>query len=234
MSFFEGQDTLTAIQWSIRAVIAFFFLVLAAKVMGQRSISQLRLLDFVIALIIGNIVAHPLADQRTGMAGSMITMSVLIFLYFSSIFISLKFPVFRKMMNAAPISVIHEGTIHYGNLKKARLTLEDLLLELRKQQVEDPSKVAKALFESDGQISLFLKTEHQPVSNKALGIASEPFELPVTIIKEGILLEENLLLVSKNKEWLQTELQNVFQKNISDILLGTVTFSGKLKIFLYS
>ncbi|WP_282034948.1 DUF421 domain-containing protein [Metabacillus indicus] len=112
MSFFEGQDTLTAFQWSIRAVIAFFFLVLAAKAMGQRSISQLRLLDFVIALIIGNIVAHPLADHRTGMAGSMITMSVLIFLYVSSIFISLKFPVFRKMMNAAPITIIHEGTNH--------------------------------------------------------------------------------------------------------------------------
>lgn len=234
MSFFEGQDTLTAFQWSIRAVIAFFFLVLAAKAMGQRSISQLRLLDFVIALIIGNIVAHPLADHRTGMAGSMITMSVLICLYVGSIFISLKFPVFRKMMNAAPISIIHEGTIHYGHLKKARLTLDDLLLELRKQQVEDPSKVAKALFESDGQISLFLKTEHQPVSNKALGIAAEPFELPVTIIKEGILLEKNLLLVSKNKDWLQAELQNVFQKSVSDVLLATATANGKLNVFLYS
>ena len=66
MDFFQSQETLTSIEWVLRAVVAFFFLVIVAKAMGQRAISQLRLLDFVIALVIGNIIAHPLSDEKSG------------------------------------------------------------------------------------------------------------------------------------------------------------------------
>jgi len=72
MDFLQGQETLTIMEWALRAIIAFFFLVIVAKVLGQRSISQLRLLDFVIALVIGNIIAHPLSDEELGLEGSMI------------------------------------------------------------------------------------------------------------------------------------------------------------------
>jgi len=73
LDFFYSQESLTAIQWILRAVISFFFLLIVTKIMGQRSLSQLRLLDFIMALSIGNIIAHPLSDQHLGMKGSMIT-----------------------------------------------------------------------------------------------------------------------------------------------------------------
>ncbi|MDQ1145696.1 uncharacterized membrane protein YcaP (DUF421 family) [Bacillus sp. SORGH_AS 510] len=58
MDFFQSQESLTSIEWVLRAVVGFFFLVIVGKVLGQRAISQLRLLDFVIALVIGNIIAQ--------------------------------------------------------------------------------------------------------------------------------------------------------------------------------
>jgi uncharacterized membrane protein YcaP (DUF421 family) len=73
MDFFQGQETLTTIEWVLRAVIAFIFLLIVAKILGQRAISQLRLLDFVIALVLGNIIAHPLSDENLGLKGSVIT-----------------------------------------------------------------------------------------------------------------------------------------------------------------
>ncbi len=99
MEFIYGQESLTVIQWILRAIVAFFFLLFSAKIMGQRSISQLRLLDFVIALIIGNIMAHPLSDERLGLAGSMTTMTVLIMLYIMCVFLSLKWPLFRNFLD---------------------------------------------------------------------------------------------------------------------------------------
>jgi len=69
MDFFQSQDTLTAFEWILRALVAFLFLILVAKILGQRAISQLRLLDFVIALVIGNIIAHPLSDEHIGLKG---------------------------------------------------------------------------------------------------------------------------------------------------------------------
>ena len=64
MDFFHGQETLTAMQWVLRAVVGYFFMLIMTKLMGQRSISQLNLLDFAIAVVIGNIVAHPLSDEE--------------------------------------------------------------------------------------------------------------------------------------------------------------------------
>ncbi len=79
MDFFYSQESLTAIQWILRAIVSFFFLLFVAKIMGQRSISQLRILDFIMALSIGNIIAHPLSDEHLGMKGSMITITVWLF-----------------------------------------------------------------------------------------------------------------------------------------------------------
>jgi len=86
MDFLQGQETLTIMEWALRATIAFFFLVIVAKVLGQRSISQLRLLDFVIALVIGNIIAHPLSDENLGLEGSVISTIVLVVLYIAGVF----------------------------------------------------------------------------------------------------------------------------------------------------
>ena len=69
MDFLQAQETLTNMEWIFRAIIAFFFLLIVAKVLGQRTISQLRLLDFVIALVIGNIIAHLLSDENLGLKG---------------------------------------------------------------------------------------------------------------------------------------------------------------------
>ena len=81
MDFFHGQKSLTTIQWVLRAIISYFFLLFAAKLMGRRSIAQLRLLDFTMALILGNILAHPLSDEQLGMKGSLLTTAVLVILY---------------------------------------------------------------------------------------------------------------------------------------------------------
>ena len=116
MDFFHGQESLVAIQWILRAIVIFFFMLFAAKLMGQRSISQLRLLDFVMALTIGNIVAHPLSDAKLGLKGSMITVSVLVILYIASVFVSLKSTKIRKLLDAPPIPIIENGQIIYKSL----------------------------------------------------------------------------------------------------------------------
>ena len=145
MDFFHGQETLTAIQWILRAVVSFLFLLITTKAMGARSISQLRLIDFTIALILGNIIAHPLSDEKLGLKGSMITTTVLIVLYIGCVFLSLKWNTFRKWFEPTPYPLIKNGEIVYANLAKARITIDHLLSELRKEKIEEVQKVALAL-----------------------------------------------------------------------------------------
>ncbi|MED4453941.1 DUF421 domain-containing protein [Metabacillus fastidiosus] len=233
MDFFQSQETLTITEWTLRAVVAFFFLVIVAKLLGQRAISQLRLLDFVIALVIGNIIAHPLSDEKLGLKGSVTTTSVLVILYLGGIFMILKWPWFRRLINHAPITIIQDGEILYKRLKKARITIDVLLEELREAKVEDMKKVALAIWEANGKISFFLEPKYEPLTPASLQMEAEPFDLPRTIIKEGKINFEELKQINKDKIWVVSNLERLYQTEAKNVLLATLDKKDNLKVFLY-
>ena len=179
MDFLYSQETLTTIDWILRAIIAFLLLLTVAKLLGQRSLSQLRLLDFAITLVIGNIIAHPLSDEKLGLEGSIITTSILVILYICGVFIIIKFPSIGRFINNAPITIVQNGEILYNRLKKARISIDVLLEELRKEKVDDLKKVALAIWEPNGKFSVFLYPEYEPITPSSLHTKMEPFDLPM-------------------------------------------------------
>lgn len=233
MDFFHGQESLTTIEWILRAIVSYGFLLIVAKVMGQRSISQLRLLDFVIALVVGNIIAHPLSDEELGLKGSMLTTVVLVILYLCSVYIIIKFPAVRKLVNAAPIELIKEGQINYKGLNKARISIDVLLEELRKEKIADVSQVALALWEAEGKISSFLDPKYAPTTPSTFNINVEPFDPPKTIIKEGKIALHVLQQLNKDDRWLIDTLRSHHQTEVSNVLLATIDNKNSLKVFLY-
>jgi uncharacterized membrane protein YcaP (DUF421 family) len=233
MDFFHGQESLTVIQWVLRAIVSFFFLLLATKIMGQRSISQLRLLDFIMALILGNIIAHPLSDEQLGLKGSMITMTVLVILYTAGVFLSLKWHKFRSLLEPSPFPIIKNGQIIYKNLAKARISIDFLLSELRKEKIEDVQKVALALWEPDGTISFFLNPQHQALTPSDMQLATKPFAFPRTIIKEGKIDFHELNQIGKDEMWLKNKIKITYNVDVNDILLATIDNNDNIKIFLY-
>ncbi|MFW2489789.1 DUF421 domain-containing protein [Clostridium chromiireducens] len=234
MSFLQSQESLTTIEWILRAIIAFFFLLTVAKILGQRTIAQLRLLDFVIALVIGNIIAHPLSDEHLGLKGSMVTTVALLILYLCCLFGILKFPVLRRLVTPPPITVVRNGEILYTGLKKARISIDILLEELREEKVEDVKKVALAIWEADGKISVFLDPQYEPVTPSSLQIKTEPFDFPRTIIREGKINFEQLKQINKNEEWVVSNLKNLYKTEIKNVLLATIDNKDNFKVFLYN
>ncbi|MDM5335219.1 DUF421 domain-containing protein [Ureibacillus composti] len=232
MDFFSAQESLTSIQWVLRAIVAFFFLFFVVKIMGLRSISQLRLLDYSMAILIGNIIAHPLSDEGLGLKGSLISMSVLVCLYLVGIYLMNKFIPFREFVAPPPIPLIKNGEINSKNLKKTRISIDVVLSEMRKQSVEDIKKVALALWEPDGEISFFLSPEYQSVTKSDLNIISEPFSYPTTIIKEGKINYEVLSNSIYNEETLKNKIKTTYNVEINDILLATFDQNNQLQIFL--
>ncbi len=233
MDFIHSQETLTTIEWALRAVISFFFMVIVARIIGQRSISQLRLLDFVIALVIGNIIAHPLSDEKLGLKGSVVTTSVLVILYLGGIFMILKWPWFRKLVNPDPVTIVQNGEIIYKGLKKARISIDILLEELREGKVDDVKKVALAIWEADGKISFFLDPKYEPITPEFYQLKTEPFDLPRTIIKDGKVVAKELKQFQKDEGWVVTNLERLYQTEVKNVLLATLDQKENLKIFLY-
>lgn len=233
MDFLHSQETLSSIDWILRAIIAFFFLLVVAKILGQRSLSQLRVLDFAITLVIGNIIAHPLSDERLGLEGSIITTLVLLILYLSCLFISLKFPFIRKLINHSPITIIQNGEILYKELTKSRISIDVLLEELREKKVDDVKKVALSTWEPNGKISVFLYPEYEPITPSSLNMKMEPFDSPKVIIEEGKINFNELKKLNKNEDWVVSKLKNLYQAEVKNVLLATLDNKDSLKIFLY-
>lgn len=233
MSFMQGQHTLTSLDWVLRAVVAYFFLVIIARILGQRAISQLRLLDFVMALVIGNIVAHPLSDEELGLKGSIITTTVLVIFYLGSLFLILKSPKIRGLLNAKPIPIVRNGKINTKALNKARISLDVLLEELRREKVVDVKNVSLAIWEAEGRLSIFMDPQYEPATPSTLGIKTEPFDLPRIVIKEGKINFAELQLVQKDEVWLVSYIQQSYQTEVKNVLLATVNSKGNLSVFLY-
>lgn len=229
MDFFKSQESLTVIEWIMRGVVGFVFLIFAAKMMGQRSISQLRFLDFIIALTLGNIIAHPLSDEHLELKGSMITTVTLVFLYITAIWLSLKIPLIKQFFDPPAITLITDGKLDYRNLMKAKLPIEFLYTELRKSNVADISKVAFAAWEPGGTLSVFVNPADQPITPADLKLPAQPFNLTKPIITDGHIKYELLREIGKSREWLEAEIWPHVLKNI---ILATV--DSKLSVQVHA
>jgi len=220
LDFFESKESLTAMEWILRGVVSFIFLLVVAKFMGQRSISQLRFLDFIIALTLGNIIAHPLSDEKLGLKGSMITTIVFIALYVAATWSSLKWPFLMRYLDPPPLTLIKKGLIQFENLSKARISIDYLFSELRKEKVEDIQKVALAIWEPGGTISVFMDTPHQPVTKSDMKLGTQPFTISRPIILDGKIDMELLQDIGKDLDWLHAKIAPI--ANIRDVAIATV------------
>lgn len=232
MEFIHPQETLTAMQWILRAVVSYIFLLIVVKVMGQRSISQLSLLDFAIAITIGNIIAHPLSDKGLGLKGSMITMAAFAVLYSTSVFAVLKSGRVRNFVLPRPIPLVEKGQLVYPNLKKARITIDYLLSEARKAKIEDLETLALALWEPDGTISFFESPQYQGPTRSDFNMTPEPFDLPVVVVREGRVDKQALQWKGKDEAWLLSILKEEHDVRLQDVLLATMDRSGRVKVFV--
>ncbi|KJR48852.1 hypothetical protein UF75_0739 [Desulfosporosinus sp. I2] len=230
MDFFKSQETLTTVEWILRSIVSFVFLLLATKLMGQRSISQLRFLDFIIALTLGNILAHPLSDEKLGLKGSMTTTLVLILLYVLATWLSLKWPIFRRFLDPPPIKLIKNGQIQFHNLSIARISIEYLFSELRKEKVEDIQKVSLALWEPGGNISIFMNPQYQPLTPADMKLETPPFNLTRPIIVEGKIDISLLREIGKDPIWLKKIIAPTYAE-IRDVILATIDENENVRVY---
>jgi uncharacterized membrane protein YcaP (DUF421 family) len=217
-------------EWILRSIVSFVFLLAVAKFMGQRSISQLRFLDFTIALILGNILAHPLSDEALGLEGSMITTVVIVALYVAGVGLSLKWPLFKRFLDPPPLDLVRNGQILYSNLSKAKITVEFLFSEIRKEKVEDINKVSLAVWEPGGTISVFLDTRFQPLTPSDMQITPSSFALIRPIIIDGVIDRALLGEMGKDITWL-ANMTGVASAEISKVKLATVDDSENVRVY---
>jgi uncharacterized membrane protein YcaP (DUF421 family) len=118
-------------------------------------------------------------------------------------------------------------------LRKMKYRVAEILELLRNKGVFDVNQVDFAIIEPNGQLSVLLKPEHLPLTPKDMNITVSPSGISTELIYDGILIEENLRQLNKDKKWLLKELKKHGIKDTSEVFLATLNPAGSLYVDKY-
>lgn len=176
----------------IRVVILYVFVTLSIRLMGKRQIGDMQPNELVITLLISEIAAIPLQDTSQPLLFGVTAIFMLVILEIVMSVLALKSRLFRKLMNGKSVVVIKNGVIDQNALKKVRMTVLDLIEQLRGQQIFDLSTVAFAVLEVNGNLSVLLKSADQPATAADLNIQKSDAALPLPVISDGKIITDSL------------------------------------------
>lgn len=215
----------------LRSMILYLLLVLAIRLMGKRQIGEMGPSEFVVTLVISDLASVPMQDLGIPLFSGIVP--ILTVLAVELLFSSLSFSCIplRKLLNGKPVILIEQGKIIPENLKRTRLTPDELSERLREKGVTDLTTISYAILETGGQISVLIHPRYQPPTAENLEISVSDVELPWTIISNGSLLKENLNQSGKNEAWLN-HLLGTHGCQQKDVMLLTVTNSGTIYLTL--
>lgn len=190
-----------------RTVILYLVLIAVIRLMGKRQIGQMEPSEFVVTMLVANLASIPMQEAAIPLYSGVIPILTVLGLELVLSGISLRSIKLRKLLCGKPVILIENGCILQGNLRKTRVTLDELSGHLREKDVLDISQVQYAILETNGNLSVFPYPAHRPASAKDAGIHPKRQYLPVTVISDGKLLHENLSKLGKDEAWVQRVLE---------------------------
>ncbi len=209
----------------IRTVILYVFAIASVRVMGKRQIGELQPSDLVVTLLISQIISIPIQDTDIPLVNTLIPIFLLVgFEIITSVF-NMKSIKFRTFMQGHPVVIINDGVLNQKLLKELRFTVDDLLESLRQKDVFDISQVQYAIVETNGQISVLLKAEHDTVTRDDLKLEPDLQGFKCPVIIDGKIVTQNFKICNTTIEKVEKTVKKE-KLQIKDVLLMTIDARG--------
>ena len=191
----------------MRTGVLYLVLIIVIRLMGKRQIGQLEPSEFVVAMLVADLASIPMQNSGITLFSGIVPILTVLGLELVLSDLSLRSIRLRKLLCGKPVILIENGNILQENLRKTRVTLDELTGHLREKDVLDLSAVQYAILETNGNLSVFPYPKERPATAKEAGIQAQPQHLPITIISDGKLLPENLQKANKDPKWVQKVLR---------------------------
>ena len=191
-----------------RTTVLYIVLIAVIRLMGKRQIGQMEPSEFVVTMLAANLAAIPMEDAGIPFYSGLIPILTVLGVELVLSGISMSSVRFRRILCGKPVIMIENGRILRENLLKTRVTLDELTGHLREKDVLDLTTVQYAILETNGNLSVFLYPAEAPASAREAGIVPRPRYLPVTIIEDGVLMNENMEKAGKDEAWVRRVLGN--------------------------
>jgi uncharacterized membrane protein YcaP (DUF421 family) len=197
----------------IRSIVLYIAVLIALRIMGKGEIAEMNSFDLVITLLIAEVAAIPMQNNEIPIIYGIAAITGLVFMQIIISYVTLKSRRFRILLNGDPSILIDKGHINYRALKLERVTMDELLEQLRIQGYFNLKDVYYAILETDGNLSIVPTPGYEKIPKENFN------HLPVPLILDGQLLKYNLRSINKDANWVLSVLKKHNINSISDTLI---------------
>lgn len=216
---------------SVRTFVGFFILLTLTRLLGTKQLGQLTIFTYITAIAMGNIAGDMVVNHDIKLLDGVAGLFFWTVLTWLVEYISLKWPKGRVILDGQPTIVIKKGELMQKELSALRLNMDDLSMLLRTNNVYSIKEVDYAIFEPNGQLSVFKKPEYTMVTKNDLKIQADIHQyLPSEIIVDGRPVERNLKELDLDKKWLSDQLQNAGIGSVEEVFFAELQSDGSLYI----
>lgn len=214
----------------VRGIIAFFSLLIFARVLGKKQISQLTLFDYILGITIGSMAASITTDLSSCAWPHWVGLLTWVAAGLGIDLLTTKSRYAAKCIEGEPTIIIMNGKILENNMRKLRYNATNLLQQLRTKDIFDLSEVHYAILEANGELTVLKKPELQTLTPKDMNISVPNTGIGIELIYDGIVVDLNLKQINRDRKWLKAQLQSHGIKDPSEVFLATYEASGSLYI----
>ena len=210
----------------IRTVILYTFIILAIRLMGKRQISDMQPSELVVTMVISDIASLPMQNTSQPLLSGVVPVLMLVSLEVTVSVLMMKSRRFRQLICGSPVVVIEDGRLLQKQMRRLRLTTDDLCAQLRQQNIFSLEDVQYCIMETNGVLSILEKPEKRVPNAEESGAQIDDNKIEAVVISDGSLIESSLRLCGKDRAFIS----NILKKNntdIKDIFIMTLDGNGK-------
>lgn len=205
-----------------RSVILYLIIVFGIRLLGKHQVSELEPAEFVLALIIADVASVPMQDYGIPLLMGVIPIVTLLCLSLILSVLTLKSLKLRALLTGVPSILIQNGRVDQKELRRTRMTMDEVLEELRLQGYTDLACVRYAVLETNGQLSILPYAQKKPPAAEDMDVPVKDPGLPLVLINDGQLISANLKRRGLDRRWLDKQLKKHGVSGVKDVFLLTV------------
>ena len=214
-----------------RTVVIYITLLITMRLMGKRQLGELDMSELVITILLSEIASSPITNPSTGILQALIPISVLASLELITSLLIIKSPLFKKIFTSRPSVLISRGKLDRREMKRVRISLEELISQIRQNGIYDLNEIDYAILEENGKMSIIPKSRFRQPDITDLNLPDNDSGIMHILISDGRINGHSLKILGKDRKWLDGELA---QRNLSkrDVFCMTCNDAGDIYIIL--
>lgn len=212
-----------------RTIIIYVLLVIIMRIMGKRQLGELELSELITTFLLSEIAALPIIDRNVPIIHAVIPIATLAALEIGMSILLLKFPRLKQILSSPPAMLISQGKINKKEMTKARISIDELVTQLRQNGIYGLEDVDYAILEENGKMSIIPKSASRQPDAKALGISYTDSGVMHILVSDGRINTHSLRLLGKDEAWLSRKLKKYGVK-AKDIFCMTMDDAGRIFI----